>query len=154
MGGPIVRGAIVAGVIVESRDVKGDANGAVLHHLRADSPHFTKFGEVYCSTVREGAVKAWKRHRLMTQRLVIPVGRVFFVLYDNRPDSSTRGRVMEVETGRDAYGLLVLPPLIWYGFKGLAPGESVIVNCPDIVHDPAEVDRLDSRTAEIPYAWG
>lgn len=153
MGGPIVRGTSLAGVIAESRDVKTGTDGDVLHYLRADSPHFTKFGEVYCSTVRGGAVKAWKRHHAMTQRLVVPSGRLIFAIYDTRPDSSTNGGVMEIEMGREAYGLLVLPPLLWYGFKGLGGGESIIVNCPDIAHDPSEVDRLEPHTAQIPYRW-
>jgi dTDP-4-dehydrorhamnose 3,5-epimerase len=153
MGTPIVRGKPIADVVVESRDVKADLGGAVLHHLRVDSPHFTKFGEVYCSTAREGAIKAWKRHRLMTQRLVVPVGRVLFVVHDDRTDSSTQGEIMEIEIGREAYGLLILPPMVWYGFKNLVAGESLIVNCADLVHDPAEVDRLDARTSQIPYIW-
>src|SRR5438128_1654836 len=60
-----------------------DDRGAVLHMLRADSPFFTGFGEVYFSETRSGTVKPWKRHRRMTQRLAVPVGRMLFAILDN-----------------------------------------------------------------------
>src|SRR5436853_7887070 len=80
--------------------VIGDERGAVLHMLRADSPVFTKFGEVYFSEVKSGSVKAWKRHRHMTQRLTVPVGRVLFAVFDNRAESSDPHKVVEYEIGR------------------------------------------------------
>jgi len=60
---------------------------------------------------------------------------------------------MEIESGRDAYGLVIIPPMLWYGFAGIASGESIIVNSPDLIHDPAEIERLDSDTKQIPYTW-
>jgi dTDP-4-dehydrorhamnose 3,5-epimerase len=153
MGGPIVSGETIAGVIVEPRAVKADSLGALFHYWRADSPYFARVGEVYCSAVNGGAVKAWKRHRRMTQRLIVPTGRVLFAVYDARPESASIGAVMEIESGRKAYGLLIIPPMLWYGFKGRASGESIIINSPDLIHDPDEIDRLDSHSEEIPYTW-
>src|SRR6478672_6869726 len=89
----------------------------------------------------------------MTQRLIVPSGRVLFVIYDSRSGSATQGSVMRIESGRDAYGLLIIPPMLWYGFAGMASGESIIVNSPDRVHDPTEIERLDSHTDKIPYIW-
>jgi dTDP-4-dehydrorhamnose 3,5-epimerase len=153
MGGPIVSGETIAGVVVEPRAVKTDSLGTLLHYWRADSPYFVRVGEVYCSAVNGGAVKAWKRHHQMTQRLIVPTGRVLFAVYDARPESASIGAVMEIESAREAYGLLIIPPMLWYGFKGLASGESIIINSPDLIHDPDEMDRLDSDADEIPYTW-
>src|SRR2546423_10943468 len=152
MGGPIVAGQSIAGVVVEPRSMIADRNGAVLHGWRVTGSS-APVAEVYCSVVRGGAVKAWKRHREMTQRLIVPSGRVLFVIYDSRSGSATQGSVMRIESGRDAYGLLIIPPMLWYGFAGMASGESIIVNSPDRVHDPTEIDRLDSHTDKIPYIW-
>lgn len=128
--------------------------GPVLHMLRAGDPEFTVFGEVYASEVEPGAVKAWKRHKLMTQHFSVPVGRVLFVLYDDRPDSPTRGQIKEYELGRpDAYSLLTLPPLVWYGFKGLGAYPSLIVNCTDMPHTPEESERAEIGASGPPYAW-
>jgi len=152
MGGPIVAGQNIAGVVIEPRSIIADANGAVLHGWRVTGSS-APVAEVYCSVVRGGAIKAWKRHRQMTQRLLVPSGRVLFVIYDSRAESATSSFVMEIESGRDAYGLVIIPPMLWYGFAGIASGESIIVNSPDLIHDPAEIERLDSDTKQIPYTW-
>src|SRR5690349_2294466 len=152
MGGPIVAGQSIADVVVEPRSMLADANGAVLRGWRATGSS-APVAEVYCSVVRGGAVKAWKRHRQMTQRLLVPSGRVLFVIYDSRVESATSDSVMEIESGRDAYGLVIIPPMLWYGFAGIAFGESIIVNSPNLIHDPTEIERLDSNTKQIPYAW-
>lgn len=144
---------MIEGVIFEPRRVIADHRGAVLHHLRSDSPLLPQFGEVYVSTVLAGQVKAWKRHHRVAQNLSVPLGRVRCVIYDDRPASPTRGRVAAHLLSREQHGLLHLPAGLWYGFLGEAPGESVIVNCVAEIHDPAESDRLPADAAEIPYTW-
>ena len=144
----------ISGVSLRPLRVIPTQGGPVLHMLRNDDPEFQVFGEVYCSEVEPGAIKAWKRHLRMTQHFAVPVGRVLFALYDDRPESPTRGQVCEYELGRpDAYSLLTLPPLVWYGFKGLAAYPSLIVNCADIAHEAAESERAEIDDARLPYCW-
>ena len=101
----------IAGATLTPLKVIDTQGGPVLHMLRADSPAFRAFGEVYFSEVEPGAVKAWKRHKRMTQNFAAPVGRLRVVLYDARPDSPTRGTLAVREPGRpDAYALLTIPP--------------------------------------------
>lgn len=130
-----------------------DERGRVMHMLRSDAEHFRGFGEVYFSTVLHGAVKAWKLHSLMTLNLSVPCGMVRFVLYDDRPGSSTRGVVQTVEIGRDNHALLQVPPGVWSGFCGVAEGESLICNCADIPHAPQEAKAVPSDDPAIPYRW-
>jgi dTDP-4-dehydrorhamnose 3,5-epimerase len=134
-----------------------DERGAVFHMLRADAPHFQGFGEVYFSAVYSGAVKAWRRHRKMTLQLAVPVGMVKLVLYDDRPGSPTHGHLMEMFVGELDYRLILVPPGIWYGFRGLGTGTALVANCASLPHDDAEVDRADlvGPAAEaVPYVWG
>lgn len=128
-----------------------DERGAVFQMLRCDDPRFRAFGEVYFSAVNEGAVKAWRRHSRLTMNCAVPVGRVLFVLFDDRPDSPSRGTIMEVTTGFDAYVLITVPPGIWNGFMGLGPGMALVANCADLPHDPAEGEQRGPRDAGIPY---
>ncbi len=145
---------VIEGVISVPLKVIEDDRGAVLHMLRADSQHFNGFGEVYFSQVNPGAVKGWKRHRLMTQRFAVPMGRIKIVIHDDREGSPTRGRTEEHILGRpDAYRLLIIPPMLWYGFQGLGKAPSVMTNCSDIPHDPGESDQMSLETETIPYAW-
>ena len=69
--------------------------GPVMHMMRPASPLFGEIGEVYFSEVEPGCVKAWKCHTRQTQRFAVPVGQLKIVLYDGRPESPTRGRIMD-----------------------------------------------------------
>lgn len=146
----------LAGVIITPLRVIADHRGAVKHLLRADAPHFQGFGEVYVSTVLPGAVKAWKRHRLMTLNLAAPLGLVRLVLFDDRPGSPTHGRVQEIDLdGAGNYRLVTVPPGLWSGFTAPGPGPepALLINCATMVHDPAESDRLEPDDPAIPYRW-
>jgi dTDP-4-dehydrorhamnose 3,5-epimerase len=146
----------IAGVDLYPLHVIADHRGAVLHMLRADSPAFDLFGEIYFSEAVPGAVKAWKRHRRMTQRFAVPVGRMRLVIYDDRGNSSTKGRCQLIELGRpDAYVLVVVPPLLWYGFAAMGDGSALMANCANLPHDPTESEHLDlaSAVGRIPYVW-
>jgi dTDP-4-dehydrorhamnose 3,5-epimerase len=131
-----------------------DERGAVLHMLRCDDSEFKRFGECYFSEVLPGAIKAWKRHRLQTQNMAVPVGRIRLVIYDDREDSCTCGRLQILDIGRpDAYLRLQIPPGIWYGFACISPMPALLANCADLPHDPTESDIRPVNHPAIPYKW-
>lgn len=131
-----------------------DERGAVLHMLRCDSPLFSKFGEIYFSVVFSRVVKAWKRHRRMTQHFAVPVGKIKLVLYDDREKSPGQGRLEEYTLGKPGYySLIRIPPLVWYGFQGSDSTPSLIANLTDLPHDPAELETLPDNSPDIPYTW-
>lgn len=131
-----------------------DVRGGVLHMLRADAPDFTRFGECYFSEIVPGVVKAWKRHRLQTQMLAVPSGRILLAVYDDRDGSPTRGRLASVELGRpDAYLRVRIPPGLWYGFRCVGDAPALIANCPDQPHDPAESEQVSVEHSTIPFDW-
>lgn len=131
-----------------------DERGKVMHMLRADAPHFRQFGEIYFSTAHPGAVKAWHLHKTMVLNYAVPVGNIKMVLFDDRNDSPTQGKLQEIYLGPDSYNLVVVPPLIWSGFKGIGSETAVVANCASIPHDPDEIERLDPLSDRIPYDWG
>src|SRR5687767_810231 len=51
---------------------------------------------VYCFTVRPGVVKGWGMHKMHEDRYFILQGEMEVILYDDRPDSPTRGLVSKV----------------------------------------------------------
>ena len=153
MGEAVVNGSTIDGVVIQSLQQIRDERGSVMHMLRSDSYLFERFGEVYFSTVGHGVVKAWKRHRVMTQNFTVPVGQVKFVIFDDRENSHTRGNLLEVITGVDQYALAKIPPELWYGFKGLGPDYSLIVNCTTVPFDEKEVERVERNSPEVPYKW-
>lgn len=130
-----------------------DERGAVFHMLRAEDPVFERFGEIYFSLVYPGVVKGWHLHHRMTLNYAVPSGMVKLVLYDDRPQSPTRGTVQELHMGELNYVLVSIPPLIWNGFKGEGSAPALVANCATISHDPQEVERRDPFGAEVPYDW-
>ena len=128
--------------------------GSVLHMLRNDSPLFNKFGEIYFSEINPKTIKAWKLHKKITQNITVPVGRIRLVIYDNRPESSTHRNIAEYQIGRhDNFCLIHIPPMLWYGFQSLDNQKSLIVNCTDLPHDPAESSLLPLDSRKIPFQW-
>jgi dTDP-4-dehydrorhamnose 3,5-epimerase len=73
-------------------------------------------------------------------------------MYDDRTDSRTRGRVMERFLGPDDYSLVVIPPGVWNGMKGMDE-VSLVANCATHPHDPSRTERLDPFSSAIPYDW-
>ncbi len=144
---------MIEGVIIQKLNQIVDERGKVMHMLRCDSPLFTKFGEVYFSIVNPGVVKAWKRHQKMTQNLTVPVGKIKLVLYDDRKDSLSYGKVEVTEIGEDNYYLVKIPHHICYGFKGISLVPALIANCTNLPHDPDEVININAFDKKIPYDW-
>lgn len=130
-----------------------DERGKVMHMLRVTDPVFTSFGEIYFSCVYPKVIKAWHIHKQMTLNYAVPYGRVKFVLYDDRKDSTTAGEVQEIYLGEDNYCLVTVPPLVWNGFKGIGTEMAIVANCASIPHDPSEIERRDPFDASIPYDW-
>lgn len=120
--------------------------GDVLHALKHTDVGFIDFAEAYFSLVKPGAVKAWKRHLFMTLNLIVPVGSVSFVFFDEVDG------FLNVEIGSNHYCRLTVPPGVWFGFKGVSSETSMVLSIADIVHDPSEVQR--KKINDIYYEWG
>ena len=130
-----------------------DERGTIMHMLRADDPHFSRFGEIYFTTIYEGVVKGWHRHSEMTLNYACVNGRIKLVVYDERADSPTTGALVECFLGPDDYSLVVIPPGLWTGFKGLSAPSAMVANCATHPHDPTRSTRLDPHENHIPYDW-
>ena len=135
--------------LITQLDVIDTPGGNVMHAMKETSAGYAGFGEVYFSQVDEGAIKAWKRHKNMTLNLIVPVGKIKFVLFDDRDESNIR--FQEIIISRDNYCRLTVPPMVWMGFQGLSSEESMLLNIANIEHDPGEVDRLEID--KINYNW-
>jgi dTDP-4-dehydrorhamnose 3,5-epimerase len=123
--------------------------GAVLHFIKKTDQGFREFGEVYFSTVNKESIKAWKLHKRMTLNLVVPVGRVMFHFIDARPNSVNYNKIETIVLSQDPYTRLTVPPMFWFGFKGLANGLNLISNQADLMHDPEEVERKPIDAFEV-----
>ena len=87
----------------------------------------------------------------MVLNLVVPVGAVRFVIFDDRAGSETESKFSEILLSRKNYGRLTVPAKLWVGFQGLDENDSLLLNIASVPHDPDEVEHraLD----EIDYDW-
>jgi dTDP-4-dehydrorhamnose 3,5-epimerase len=130
-----------------------DERGTIYHMLKRTDPHFKAFGEIYFSTIYPGVVKGWHMHRNMTLHYACVSGRVKLVIYDGREGSKTKGELMEIFLGPDNYALVVVPPGLWNGFKGMGSEIAIMADCLDIPHEEADSVRVDPHQNDIPYDW-
>tara|TARA_B100001750_G_C14964971_1_gene330109 strand:- start:34 stop:471 length:438 start_codon:yes stop_codon:yes gene_type:complete len=130
-----------------------DKRGKIMHMLRNDSSIFEKFGEIYFSTVNPGFIKAWHLHKEATLNYACVKGKVRLVLFDERKESSTKGKYEEIILSPENYFLVTIPPLIWNGFKGLDNSESIIANCLNLPHNENEMVRESYSDKKFNYNW-
>jgi dTDP-4-dehydrorhamnose 3,5-epimerase len=128
-------------------DTKG---GAVLHAIKSSDYGYSGFGEAYFSTIEYNAIKGWKRHKEMVLNLIVPIGLVRFILYDDRKNQINQFQEVVLSlTGE--YARLTVPPLIWVGFQGLDQQSSLVLNIANIEHSPEEIERKELD--EIKFNW-
>ena len=140
---------MIKGVITTPLDVINTPGGNVMHAMKESSVGYAGFGEAYFSQVNNGAIKAWKRHKEMTLNLMVPAGKIRFVLFDDR--NASNNQFQEFIISSDNYCRLTVPPMIWMGFQGLSGSGSMLLNIANIEHNPHEVDKKNLE--QIEFNW-
>jgi dTDP-4-dehydrorhamnose 3,5-epimerase len=120
--------------------------GNVLHALKNDDENYKGFGELYFSTINYGFIKAWKKHLKMTMNIIVPVGEVKFVFY-----SESENKFLTIKIGESNYQRITVQPGVWFGFQGISPNKSLVLNFSNIQHDPNEVIRKNVN--ELNFDW-
>ncbi len=140
-------------VKINKLKIISDDRGKVMHMLRADSPIFKQFGEIYFSTVFKDVIKGWHLHKESFLNYVCIKGKVRLTLFDDRPNSKSKNEFQEIILSPDNYNLITIPPNIWNGFKGLDKEESIIANCLTLPHNEKEMVRKDPHDKYFKYSW-
>jgi len=120
--------------------------GDVYHVIKCSSEGFGGFGEAYFSTVYFNIIKGWKKHREMILNLIVPVGSIKIVLFDDR-----KREFFKVTLGQNNYQRLTVAPGIWMAFRGEEDGLNLLFNVASIEHNPEEAENCELN--KIPYLW-
>lgn len=144
---------MIDGVKISPLKIIKDERGKVMHMLRTDSEVFSKFGEIYFSTINFNFIKAWHLHKEATLNYVCLHGKVRLVLFDDRKTSKTNGNYQELILSPENYRLITIPNNIWNGFKGLSESESIIANCLTLPHNEKEMVRKEPLDKTFNYNW-
>ena len=135
----------INGVLMTHLKIIDVVDGNVLHAIKNTDAGFNGFGEAYFSTIDPGKIKGWKRHRRMTLNLIVPIGSIRFVIFNDNLDCQS------VILSKENYLRLTIPPMLWMGFQGLSESTSMVLNVASIPHQPDEVDKKDLN--EYEYDW-
>ena len=142
---------IIKDVILTPLNKISHPKGDIFHGMKSSDVGFTGFGEAYFSTIKNGEIKGWNKHNSMTMNLIVPVGSVKFVLYDDRKSIRKNINFLEVELSPDNYHRLSIPPGLWLAFKGNGSGTNLILNIASTEHDTDEIERTELE--KISYNW-
>ena len=113
--------------------------------MKKSDDGFDGFGEAYFSTIHQGDIKGWKKHTKMTLNLVVPVGEIEFVIYDENTKE-----FFSVKISQDNYQRLTVKPNLWMAFRGMQEN-SILLNLASIEHNPDEASNIE--ISKISYEW-
>ena len=125
--------------------------GEIFHAMKESDVGYAGFGETYFSTIKHGEIKGWNLHRKMTLNLVVPMGKVTFVIYDDKDGSNSKENYFKVTLSQTNYQRLTVPPGLWLAFKGISSSTNLILNVANMEHDSNELDRMDLDSVD--YNW-
>ena len=141
----------IDGVILSPLEIIEVEGGNVLHAMKNEDNGFYGIGEAYFSSVEHKVIKGWKRHFEMILNIIVPIGHIRFVLFDDRDSSCTKGCYQEAILSRNNYQRLTVPPMIWFAFEGIAEESSLLLNLASIPHKKEEQENLPLD--EFKYDW-
>lgn len=110
---------------------------------------------VYKVTVRPGKIKGWSQHFHQYDRCYFTSGTAKIVLYDNRPESKTYGKINEIYLGEEKPGLVIIPKNVFHAVQNVGSNEVVFINMPSQPYNHENPDRyrVDPASGEIPYEF-
>ena len=133
------------GVILTPLKQIYNPKGDIFHAMKKSDHGFDGFGEAYFSTINQGEIKGWKKHTKMTLNLVVPVGEIEFVIYDENTKE-----FFSVKISQDNYQRLTVKPNLWMAFRGMQEN-SILLNLASIEHNPDEASNIE--ISKISYEW-
>lgn len=119
--------------------------GDIFHAMKKSDVGFEGFGEAYFSTINQSDTKGWKKHTQMTLNLVVPMGEIEFIVYDENTKEFFSAKLSQTN-----YQRLTIKPNLWMAFRGV--GEyNILLNLSSMEHDSLEA--INKELDFITYAW-
>lgn len=119
--------------------------GNIFHALKKNDNGYDGFGEAYFSTIVKNNIKGWRKHKEMILNLVVVIGKIEFVIYDEYLN-----KFFSVQLSQENYKRLTVKPGLWVAFKGIYD-KNILLNIANILHDPNESESMSLN--KFSYAW-
>lgn len=119
--------------------------GDVLHAMKASDTGFSGFGEAYFSVIKKNEKKGWKKHTQMTLNIILVIGIIEFVIYDEK-----NKHYFSTTLSNKNHQRLTIEPGLWVAFRGVS-GDNMLLNLASLEHDMNESENLDLDSFD--YRW-
>lgn len=154
------------GVKVYDLKVLPDERGSFTEAFRRDWQEFVgedEIVQVNISVSYPGIIRAWHRHlRGQVDYFLVLQGALKICAYDDREDSATRGKLVEIIASHHKPQLVRMPGIYWHGSKNVSNEPSLLMYFVTRLYDyqnPDEERRpwndtkvIDPKTSE-PFDW-
>ncbi len=124
----------IDGVVIKPLRKYLDRRGFLCETFRLDElPPDLKPVMSYVSYTEPGVARGPHEHRAQTDIFsFLGPGNFLLKLWDNRPESTTRGNCMELFAGEDNPLTVIIPPGVVHGYKNIsAHSRGMVINYPD-----------------------
>jgi dTDP-4-dehydrorhamnose 3,5-epimerase len=150
----------IEGVVFKELKTFPDDRGFFRELIRGNDPFFDNgFMQWSHSKMAKNTVKAWHFHHKQIDWWYIGIGLVDAVLYDNRENSSTFGKLLEFKMGDsddnpEALTAVVrIPQGVLHGLK-VKSDFAHLFYITSQVYDPKDEGRIPFNSPDVPYDWG
>jgi dTDP-4-dehydrorhamnose 3,5-epimerase len=147
---------LIDGVVVRYQRPIEDKRGEIVEVYRPSwGLHADPLVYVYQVRIRPGAIKGWVIHEHQDDRLFFVTGVLRWALYDDRPDSPTRGRLNDLVFSERAPALLVIPRGVYHAVRNIGTSDAIFVNMPTRAYEHESPDklRLPLDNSLIPFSF-
>jgi len=133
----------IEGVKTRSTVNHVDHRGSVFEIFEGDMSFWgTPIVYAYQFSVRPHQMKGWGLHEEKTDRYTLISGEVLLFLWDDRPESPTRGVVQKLVLSDRAVRQVIIPTGVWHLSLNLESDEARLINFPTEVYHHDAPDRI------------
>jgi len=141
---------MIEGVEIKELATHADERGFFREIIRETDGFFGHFGQWSHALMYPGSAKAWHHHREQTDWWYA-IGSLKVALYGLRPDSPTKGELVELFLGDRFARCLKIPPGVAHGCRALELSHLLYVT--SNVYNPEDEGRLAHDDESIGYDW-
>ena len=132
----------IIGLKILKKKIIQNKKGDILKFLSRKDNFFKKFGEIYFTEIRKNKIKGWNYHKKNICLLTVPYGTVKFWFIDGRYSSKSYYKEEIITISKKNYGIISIPPGIWFSFKSLVR-LSIVANCIENPHTDSEILKAE-----------
>jgi len=130
---------IIPGVRVYDLKIIPTENGFVRHGIKNTDSDYNKFGEMYFSVVKSGRINGWKLHKTNSCNIIVTCGEILFYF----KLAAKGSKITELVAGPETRHVrIAIDPGVYFAFRGLGKGSSVLLNFMNGLHDRHETESI------------